>query len=144
MKPILIAALAGAFALVTVHAADVGTAAPLFTAKDTKGATVSLAELRGKVVVLEWVSFGCPFVNKHYGSGNMQKLQADYTGKGVVWMTVSSVGEANASYVAPAKFSELGMPSRFTKPGSPCWAGPSMRKSGAGLPGPWILGRTPL
>lgn len=107
MKPILTAALAGALALVTVHAAEVGTAAPLFTAKDTKGATVSLAELRGKVVVLEWVSFGCPFVNKHYGSGNMQKLQADYTGKGVAWITVSSAGEANPSYVAPSKFSEL-------------------------------------
>ncbi|MES2920548.1 MAG: redoxin domain-containing protein [Verrucomicrobiota bacterium] len=107
MKTIILSAIAGAFALVTVHAADVGTGAPLFTAKDAKGATVSLAELRGKVVVLEWVNFDCPFVKKHYGSGNMQKLQADNSPKGVVWLTISSAGEANPAYVEPSKLGEL-------------------------------------
>jgi peroxiredoxin len=106
MKTTILSAIAGAFALVTVHAADVGTGAPLFTAKDSKGAAVSLAELRGKIVVLEWVNFDCPFVKKHY-SGNMQKLQADYTAKGVVWISVSSAGESNPAYVAPSKLAEL-------------------------------------
>lgn len=106
MKTIILSAIAGAFTLVTVHAADVGTGAPLFTAKDSKGTTISLTEQRGKVVVLEWVSFDCPFVKKHY-SGNMQKLQADFTAKGVVWISVSSAGEANPAYLSPSKFAEL-------------------------------------
>ena len=107
MKTIILSALAGAFALVTVHAADVGTAAPLFTAKDAKGATVSLADQRGKVVVLEWVNFDCPFVKKHYGSGNMQKLQATYTGKDVVWLTISSSAEGKEGYLEASKLGEL-------------------------------------
>lgn len=107
MKQILFATLAGAFALVTASAMEVGKAAPEFTAKDAKGATVSLAGQRGKVVVLEWVNFDCPFVKKHYGSGNMQKLQADYTGKGVVWLTIHSAGETNAAYLEASKLGEL-------------------------------------
>jgi hypothetical protein len=57
---------------------------------DTSGATRSLSAYKGKFVVLEWVNFECPFVGKHYGSGHMQKLQKDYTGKGVVWLSVNS------------------------------------------------------
>ena len=107
MKPTVLSAIVGAFALVTVHAAEVGTGAPQFSAKDAKGATVSLAEQRGKVVVLEWANFDCPFVKKHYSSGNLQKLQANYTAKEVVWLTINSAGEANAAYVAPSKLGEL-------------------------------------
>jgi peroxiredoxin len=107
MKTTILATLAGAFALVAAHAADVGKAAPQFAAKDAKGASVSLAELRGKVVVLEWVNFDCPFVKKHYGSGNMQKLQKDYAGKGVVWLTIHSAGETNKAYLEPSKLGEL-------------------------------------
>jgi AhpC/TSA family len=76
-----------------LYAADippVGSAAPDFSAPDTNGKTQSLAEYKGKYVVLEWFNPECPFVKKHYGGGNMQKLQSDYTGKGVVWLTIDS------------------------------------------------------
>ena len=106
MKTIILSALAGALALATVHAADVGKGAPLFTTKDAKGATVSLAEQRGKVVVLEWVNFNCPFVKKHY-SGNMQKLQATYTGKKVVWLTINSSAEGKEGYLESSKLGAL-------------------------------------
>ena len=107
MKNIILSAIAGACALATVHAADLGKDAPLFTAKDAKGAAVSLTELRGKVVVLEWFNFECPFVKKHYTSGNLQKLQADYTGKEVVWLTINSAAPGKQGYLEPSKFGEL-------------------------------------
>ncbi len=68
----------------------VGSAAPEFSAPDANGKTQSLSEYKGKYVVLEWFNPECPFVKKHYGSDNMQKLQAEYTGKGVVWLTIDS------------------------------------------------------
>lgn len=70
--------------------AAVGKTAPEFSLKDAQGKEHALAEYQGKFVVLEWVNFGCPFVKKHYGSGNMQGLQAEYTGKGVVWLSICS------------------------------------------------------
>lgn len=69
---------------------EIGQPAPAFTLKDCAGKEHSLSDFKGKVVVLEWVNHGCPFVVKHYGSGNMQKLQADATGKGVVWLSICS------------------------------------------------------
>ncbi|GAA5130072.1 redoxin domain-containing protein [Luteolibacter yonseiensis] len=107
MKSIILTTLVSACAFVTAHAAEIGKPAPAFTAKDAKGATVSLADQKGKVVVLEWVNFDCPFVKKHYGSGNLQKLQADYTAKGVVWLTISSAAEGKDAYVEPSKLGEL-------------------------------------
>ena len=68
----------------------VGSAAPEFSLPDTNGKTHSLADYRGKYVVLEWFNPECPFVKKHYGSTNMQNLQQEYTGKGVVWLTIDS------------------------------------------------------
>src|SRR6201985_3993496 len=68
----------------------VGSAAPDFSLPDAKGKTQSLSQYKGKFVVLEWFNPECPFVKKHYGSGNMQKLQEEYTGKGVVWLTIDS------------------------------------------------------
>ena len=76
-----------------LYAADVppvGSAAPDFSAPDANGKTQSLAEYKGKYVVLEWFNPECPFVKKHYGGGNMQKLQDEFTGKGVVWLTIDS------------------------------------------------------
>lgn len=67
-----------------------GQPAPLFALEDAAGKDHSLADFKGKFVVLEWVNFGCPFVRKHYGSGNMQSLQAAYTEKGVVWLSICS------------------------------------------------------
>src|ERR1043166_1766689 len=80
----------GASALFAAGSPPVGSTAPNFSATDSKGKTRSLADYKGKYVVLEWFNPECPFVKKHYGSDNMQKLQADYTGKGVVWLTIDS------------------------------------------------------
>lgn len=71
-------------------APKVGEPAPDFSLTDVHGKTHALADFKGKYVVLEWTNFGCPFVQKHYGSGNMQALQKTYTGKGVVWLSLCS------------------------------------------------------
>src|SRR2546427_4196596 len=68
----------------------VGSAAPDFSLTDASGKTHSLSQYKGKYVVLEWFNPERPFVKKHYGSDNMQKLQQEYTGKGVVWLTIDS------------------------------------------------------
>jgi peroxiredoxin len=83
----------GSLVAATLFATDVppvGSAAPDFSLTDAKGQTHSLAQYKGKYVVLEWFNPECPFVKKHYGGGNMQKLQAEYTGKGVVWLSIDS------------------------------------------------------
>jgi peroxiredoxin len=89
----------------TAHAqapATVGQAAPDFTAVDTSGKPHRLSDYKGKLVVLEWTNPGCPFVRKHY-SGNMQGLQKEFTGKGVVWLSINSTEAASGDYLAPAK-----------------------------------------
>lgn len=75
----------GAFAAVTV-----GSAAPDFSLPDANGKTQTLSQYKGKTVVLEWNNPGCPFVQKHYSSGNIPKQQADATKEGVVWLTINS------------------------------------------------------
>lgn len=75
---------------VAVAQARVGQPAPDFTVTDSNGKTQRLSDYKGKTVVLEWTNHECPFVRKHYESGNMQKLQKDATGKGVVWLSVIS------------------------------------------------------
>ena len=108
MKLFAYASLAGALALASVTAKEVGKAAPAFSVQDTAGKAVSLDDYKGKTVVLEWVNFGCPFVKKHYGAGNMQKLQETYTGKGVVWLTVSSANKDKSDvFVEGSKLSEM-------------------------------------
>ena len=81
---------------------QVGQPAPDFTLQDCKGKNISLSDYKGKVVVLEWVNHGCPFVVKHYGSGNMQKLQADATAKGVVWLSICSSAPGKQGHMSPA------------------------------------------
>jgi len=88
-------------------AAVVAQPAPDFTLVDSNGAQHSLSADKGKVVVLEWVNFECPFVGKHYGSGNMQKLQKAYTGKGVVWLSINSSAEGKQGYFPAAKINAL-------------------------------------
>ncbi|HSP42088.1 MAG TPA: thioredoxin family protein [Luteolibacter sp.] len=107
MKNILIPTIAGAFALITAHAAEIGQAAPDFSVKNVKGETVSLADFKDKVVVIEWINYGCPFVKKHYDSGNMPALQEKYTAKDVVWLTVNSAAEGKQGYHAPAEMAEI-------------------------------------
>ena len=67
-----------------------GQPAPAFTATDTAGKTVSLADYKGKHVVLEWVNPGCPYVQKHYDSANMPATQKSGRAKGVVWLAINS------------------------------------------------------
>ncbi len=64
--------------------------APDFKLKDLDGKERTLAEFKDKWVVLEWTSYGCPYVKKHYGSGHMQALQKTYVDKGVVWLSICS------------------------------------------------------
>jgi peroxiredoxin len=67
-----------------------GALAPDFTLPDGAGKSHSLSAYRGKWVVLEWVNYDCPFVKKHYGSGNMQALQQASRAKGAVWLSINS------------------------------------------------------
>ncbi len=82
---------------------EIGQKAPDFTATTSLGKTVSLHDYKGKIVVLEWMNPGCPFIKKHYsapgGQGNMQKLQEETTGKGVVWLSVDSSAEGKEGYL---------------------------------------------
>lgn len=71
-------------------AASIGQPAPAFSLKDTKGRTRTLSEFKGRYVVIEWLNHGCPFVKKHYNSGNMQKLQRTARKQGVVWLSIAS------------------------------------------------------
>jgi hypothetical protein len=83
-------------------ATAVGQKAPEFTLRDTAGKSVSLADFKGKYVVLEWVNPGCPYVRKHYQSGNMQSTQKDAASKGVVWLAVNSTETSHPDYLKPA------------------------------------------
>src|SRR5256886_4882567 len=87
-----------------LYAADVppvGSAAPDFSSPDANGKTQSLAQYKGKYVVLQWFNPEWPFVKKHYGSDNMQKLQREYTGKGVVWLTIDSNAPGTEGNLSP-------------------------------------------
>src|ERR1700726_440205 len=79
-----------ATAVLAVDVPPVGSSAPDFSLTDAKGGSHSLSQYKGKYIVLEWFNPECPFVKKHYGSDNMQKLQQEYTSKGVVWLTIDS------------------------------------------------------
>ena len=80
-------------------AARVGEPAPNFTATDSNGKTHSLSSYRGKFVVLEWHNQGCPYTQKHYDSVYMERLQKEWTQKGVVWFTVISSAPGAQGYV---------------------------------------------
>jgi peroxiredoxin len=81
--------------------ATVGQPAPAFTATDLAGKTVSLADFKGKTVVLEWVNPGCPYVRKHYDSGNLPANQREATAQGVVWLAINSTTKSHEDYLAP-------------------------------------------
>lgn len=85
--------------------AEIGKPAPEFTLPSAAGAEVSLASERGKFVVLEWLNHGCPYVRKHYDSGNMQRLQSDLAQKGVVWLSIISSAPGKQGHSTPAQAS---------------------------------------
>ena len=88
---------------VVAQSVRVGEPAPAFSATDSRGQTESLAQYRGKYVVLEWHNQGCPYTRKHYVSGNMQSLQKEWTAKGVVWFTVISSAPGEQGYVTASQ-----------------------------------------
>lgn len=88
-------------------APQINKPAPDFTAVDSNGQTQSLAALRGKVVALEWTNHDCPYVRKHYNTGNMQALQRQAAGAGVVWLSVISSPPGEQGNVTPEKANEL-------------------------------------
>ena len=94
----LLAATIALAAATTVNAAAPGSAAPAFSVTDTAGKAVKLADYRGKFVVLEWTNPECPFVRKHYSSGNMQALQKEWGAKDVVWLAVNSTSTSSGEY----------------------------------------------
>jgi len=102
-KKMLAAVLvAGMTQVAVVHAAvEVGAKAPDFTVTDIEGNTHSLSDFAGKFVVLEWVNHGCPFVKKFYNAGEMQRLQKEYTEKGVVWLAICSSKVGAQGYYTP-------------------------------------------
>ena len=106
----LVAVLLGGLLNSAALAADaprIGRPAPDFSATDSHGKTVSLADYHGKLVVLEWTNDGCPFVQHYYKHGNMQALQKEYTGKGVVWLTVISSAPGTQGYADGARADQL-------------------------------------
>jgi peroxiredoxin len=70
--------------------AQVGKPAPAFTLKDESGKEHSLAQYKGKIVVLEWTNPGCPFVQRHYTANTMKKTAESYDAQKVVWLAVDS------------------------------------------------------
>ncbi|MGY4831373.1 thioredoxin family protein [Sphaerotilaceae bacterium SBD11-9] len=89
-KKLLMAALALSACGVALAQAVVGQPAPAFTATDANGKTVNLADYKGKYVVIEWTNPDCPFVQKHYDSGNMPATQKQATAKGVTWLSIQT------------------------------------------------------
>jgi peroxiredoxin len=104
------AAFAGAGLVLPRRAAGaptVGAAAPPFTLVSSTGPSVSLADQRGKVVVLEWTNHDCPYVRKHYDTQNMQALQKEATAQGIVWLSVISSAPGTQGHVSAGKANEL-------------------------------------
>lgn len=100
----------GAAALVMAPRADAvpsGSAAPAFSVVDASGQTRTLAEFAGRTVVLEWTNHECPFVRKHYETGNMQALQREAAAQGAVWLTVVSSAPGKQGHVTGARAQEL-------------------------------------
>lgn len=109
MRKTMIALTVALAAVATAQARepDLGKAAPDFTATSTKGAPVKLADYKGKLVILEWSNHQCPYVRKHYGSGNMQKTQAMAKELGVVWITIISSAPGEQGHVDAAEADKL-------------------------------------
>ena len=103
----ILAALAAGTALSTDRATAIGAVAPgapapAFSAPDITGRMVNLGQFAGQVVILEWTNDGCPFVQKHYDSGNMQSLQRRYAREGDIWLTIASSAPGEEGHVTPA------------------------------------------
>ena len=101
LAAVSVAAVVSVVGQPAMAAPALGQPAPAFTARDADGKTRSLSEFAGKTVVLEWNNEGCPYVQKHYGSGSMQGLQKSATADGVVWLTIVSSAPGEQGYLSP-------------------------------------------
>jgi hypothetical protein len=104
-------ALAAALALavaapLAVAATAVGQPAPDFNAPDLQGKPVKLSDFKGKYVVLEWTNPECPYVRRHYNSGNMPALQKEVATKGVVWLAINSSGQSSGEFTPPQEMAK--------------------------------------
>ncbi|MBC7987554.1 MAG: redoxin domain-containing protein [Sphingomonadaceae bacterium] len=97
----IIAAAAAAFALAAPAAADpvIGRVAQDFRLTNSNGQEVQLSQFRGRTIVLEWNNPGCPYVQRHYDTGNMQRTQAEAERRGVVWLTINSGAEGRQGFM---------------------------------------------
>jgi len=94
-------------AMTASAAVKIGERAPDFTGIDTAGNKVTLSDFRGRPVILEWTNNGCPYVRKHYASGNMQKQQRAATAKGAVWLSIISSAPGKQGHATPAQADAL-------------------------------------
>jgi peroxiredoxin len=88
-------------------AAPAGKKAPAFTLKDSQGRNRSLSEFKGRYVVLEWLNYGCPFVKKHYNSGNMQKTQREARKAGAVWLSINSSAPGKQGHMSASEANKM-------------------------------------
>ncbi len=100
-----VSAVAFALAAPLALAQQAGSTAPAFTLTDTAGKSVSLADYKGKYVVLEWTNPECPFVQSHYSAKAMQDLQKTWGAKDVVWLTINSTNQSHPEYKTAAQMS---------------------------------------
>jgi peroxiredoxin len=108
MNRILTAAAVSLAAISLATAAPIiGKPAPAFTATDSNGKSHTLSDFKGKTVVLEWTNDGCPYVKKHYGSGNMQRLQQEITAAGGVWLSIISSAPGKQGHANGAEANQL-------------------------------------
>lgn len=99
MKRLRLLSILALISSLPVHSAvEPGDTAPEFSLKDSKENPQKLSTYAGKFVVLEWMNPECPFVKKHYSGGNMQKLQKEYTAKGVIWLSIISSAPGKQGY----------------------------------------------
>ena len=96
----LFLALAAVLAMPVFAAPTPGQPAPDFTLADLSGKSIRLSDLKGRIVVLEWVNPECPYVQKHYNSANLPRLQKEYAGK-VTWLAINSTREGHAEFKSP-------------------------------------------
>ena len=101
----------------TTVALTIGEAAPEFKLSDSEGKIHSLSQYKGKIVVLEWTNYECPFVVKHYDSGNMQEIQKKYVAKEVIWLSICSSGKGKQGNFSNSKLKE-----KITKCNAACSA----------------------
>ena len=103
----MLLSLLAAISLTTHAAVNVGQPAPDFTGLDSNGKQHSLSQYKGKTVILEWTNHDCPYVKKHYNSGNMQALQKDATANGIVWLSIISSSPGKQGHVSGKQANEL-------------------------------------